>query len=216
MPKIRFYISITLSICLFISSLGFSQKQNYTTKELFFKRIKSMDDIEQFKCSLKITERGKKDPLSNLMRQDQHHTINKMGFDYFSAIVKYIAVKTGKRFDDRFKTEDGERYNTRPCYKVSIITKNYEYNTYTVGDNESITSIARKFFISEYKTLKVNPKLNDYFDILKKGRVLKVPNTYAKDVTLNIDRLYYLRIDIKVSDDKGLFEQYDYFYLQVS
>jgi len=59
-----------------------------------------------------------------------------------------------------------------------------------------------------------NPKLNDYFDILKKGRVLKVPNTYAKDVTLYIDRLYYLPIGIKVSDDKKLFEQYDYFYLQ--
>jgi len=60
MPGIRIYIPITFSICLFISSLGFSQKQNYTTKELVFKMIKSMDDIERFKYSLKITERGKK------------------------------------------------------------------------------------------------------------------------------------------------------------
>jgi outer membrane lipoprotein-sorting protein len=64
--------------------------------------------------------------------------------------------------------------------------------------------------------LEVNPKLNDYFHILKKGQVLKVPNAYAKHVTLYIDQLYFLPISIKILDDKGLFEQYDYHFLQVN
>ena len=156
------------------------------------------------------------DPLGSLMRQDQHHTLNEMGFDYFSSIVEYMALKVGDRFDQYFKLEGEERYNNRPCYKITINNKDYGYENYTVGDKESITTIARKLHISEYKILEVNPKLSDYFDILKKGQVLKVPNAYAKDVVLYIDQLYHLPIGVKVSDDKGLFEQYDYFFLQVN
>ena len=85
-----------------------------------------------------------------------------------------------------------------------------------MGNNESITTIARKLHISEYMILEVNPKLNDYFDILKKGQVLKVPNAYAKHVTLYIDQLYFLPIGVKIFDDKSLYEQYDYHYLQVN
>ncbi len=156
------------------------------------------------------------DPLGSLMRQDQHHTLNEMGFDYFSSIVEYMALKVNDRFDQYFKLEGEERYNNRPCYKITITNKDYGYDTYTVGNNESITTIARKLHISEYKILEVNPKLADYFDILKKGQVLKVPNAYAKDVVLYIDQLYNLPIGVKISDDKGLFEQYDYFFLQVN
>lgn len=156
------------------------------------------------------------DPLGSLMRQDQHHTINEMGFDYFSSIVEYMALKVSDRFDQYFKLEGEERYNNRPCYKITINNKDYGYENYTVGDRESITTIARKLHISEYKILEVNPKLTDYFDILKKGQVLKVPNAYAKDVVLYIDQLYNLPIGVKISDDKGLFEQYDYFFLQVN
>lgn len=264
----RSFTLVLLCSCLFMSRLGYSQKTEHSAKELIFKMIKSIDAVDRFKYSLKITERGKKgfnhyessvklcrsprklyvyikgieliwvngwngnkayvkpnsfpyinlslDPLGSLMRQDQHHTINEMGFDYFASIVEYMALKVGDKFDQYFKLEGEERYNNRPCYKITITTKDYGYENYTVGDRESITTIARKLHISEYKILEVNPKLNDYFDILKKGQVLKVPNAYAKDVVLYIDQLYNLPIGVKVSDDKGLFEQYDYFFLQVN
>lgn len=156
------------------------------------------------------------DPLGFLMRQDQHHTLNEMGVDYFASIIEYIALKKMEHFDTYFKLESEERVNNRPCYKIIIDNKDFGYENYTVGDNESITSIARKLHISEYMILEVNPKLNDYFHILKKGQVLKVPNAYAKHVTLYIDQLYFLPISIKILDDKGLYEQYDYHFLQVN
>lgn len=156
------------------------------------------------------------DPLGYLMRQDQHHTLNEMGFDYFGSIIEYISNKVGDKFDSYFKLEGEERYNNRPCYKITITNHDFGYENYTVGANESITSIARKLHISEYMILEVNPKINDYFDILKKGQVLKVPNAYAKDVTLWIDQLYFLPIGVKIFDDKSLFEQYDYHFLQVN
>jgi outer membrane lipoprotein-sorting protein len=264
--KIVFYTAI---VCfLLFSGSAFSQKPPLTTKEIIFKMIKTIEDLDRLKYSLKIIERGKKgynhyessvklnrkprkiylyikgiellwvsgwnnnkayvkpnsfpyvnlslDPLGFLMRQDQHHTLNEMGVDYFGGLIEYMALKNGNKFDNYFKLEGEERINNRPCYKVIIDNKDFGYETYTIGDNESITSIARKLHISEYMILEVNPKFKDYFDILKKGQTIKVPNAYAKHVTLYIDQLYFLPISIKILDDKGLYEQYDYHFLQVN
>jgi len=156
------------------------------------------------------------DPSGSLMRQDQHHTINEMGFDYFGSIIERTALKLGDKFDQYFKLEGEERYNNRPCYKVTITNKDFGYTTYTVGNNESITSIARKLNVSEYMIVENNPRIKDYFDILASGQKLKVPTWYARDVVIYIDQLYFLPIGIKVSDDKGLFEEYNYYFLQVN
>jgi len=156
------------------------------------------------------------DPMGSLMRQDQHHTINEMGFDYFGAIIDFSVKKLGDKFDDYFTYEGEERVNNRPCYKVIINNKDFGYTNYTVGAGESITSIARKFYVSEYMILEANPRFNDYFDELKKGEVVKVPTWYAKNVTIYIDQLYFLPIGVKIYDDKGLFEEYNYHSLLVN
>jgi outer membrane lipoprotein-sorting protein len=268
MLKSKIVVYTILACLLFFSGFALAQKPSLNTKEIVFKMIKTIEDLERLKYSLKIIERGKKgynhyessvklsrkprkiylyikgiellwvsgwnnnkayvkpssfpyinlslDPLGFLMRQDQHHTLNEMGVDYFGGLIEYMALKNGNKFDNYFKLEGEERINNRPCYKVIIDNKDFGYETYTVGENESITSIARKLHISEYMILEVNPKFKDYFDILKKGQTIKVPNAYAKHVTLYIDQLYFLPISIKILDDKGLYEQYDYHFLQVN
>jgi LysM domain/Protein of unknown function (DUF1571) len=268
MPKNTLKLFVTLCFAIVFAKPLLAQKTSMTSKEVIFKMVKTIKEVERLKYSLKIIERGKKgynhygssvklcrsprkiylyiggiellwksgwngnkayvkpnsfpyvnlslDPLGNLMRQDQHHTLNEMGFDYFGSIIEFIAAKVGDNFDEYFKLEGEERYNNRPCYKVTITNKDFGYENYTVGVGESITSIARKLHISEYMILEVNPKFNDYFDVLKKGQIIKVPTHYAKDVTLYIDQLYFLPIGVKIMDDKGLFEQYDYHFLQVN
>ena len=156
------------------------------------------------------------DPMGNLMRQDQHHTLNEMGYDYFAGIIQHAVEKLDSKFDDYIQLEGEERINNRLCYKVTINNKDFTYKDYVIGERESITSIARKFFIAEYMILEKNPKFNDYFDILKKGQIIKIPTWYCKTVTLYIDQFYFLPISIKVSDDKGLFEEYNYHFLQVN
>ncbi len=156
------------------------------------------------------------DPMGNLMRQDQHHTINEMGYDYFADIIDYSIIKIGNDFDNAFKLIGEERINNRPCYKISIDNKNFGYMDYTVGENESITSIARKHYVSEYMILEKNPKFKDYFDILKKGQVIKIPTWYCKSLFIYIDQFYFLPLSLKINDDKGLFEEYNYHFLQVN
>jgi hypothetical protein len=156
------------------------------------------------------------DPMGSLMRQDQHHTLNEMGFDYFASIIQNTVDKLGPRFDDYFEVEGQERMNNRPCYKVIINNHDFQWVDYKIGAGESITSIARKFFVPEYLILEKNPNFNDYFDILEPGKIIKIPTWYAKRVTMYIDELYYLPISIKIEDDKGLFEEYNYHHLQVN
>ena len=107
------------------------------------------------------------DPMGNLMRQDQHHTLNEMGYDYFAAIIEYNKFKIGDKFDEYFKLVGEEKVNNRYCYKIIIDNKDFGYVDYTIGEHESITTIARKFFIAEYMILEKNPKFKDYFDLLK-------------------------------------------------
>lgn len=156
------------------------------------------------------------DPMGNLMRQDQHHTLNEMGYDYFASIIQNTVDRLGDKFDEVFSVEGTERINNRPCYKIVIDNKDFKYVDYTIGEGESITSIARKFHIAEYMILEKNPKFKDYFDILRKGQVIKIPNWYCRTVVMYIDELYFLPIRMKVSDDKGLFEEYNYHFLQVN
>ncbi len=141
------------------------------------------------------------DPMGDLMRQDQHHTLNEMGYDYFASIIQNTVDKLGDKFNSVFELAGQERVNNRPCYKIIIDNKDFKYVDYTIGEGESITSIARKFFVPEYLILEKNPKFKDYFDILKKGQVIKIPNWYCRSVVMYVDELYFLPISIKVNDD---------------
>lgn len=153
------------------------------------------------------------DPSGSLMRQDQHHTLNELGFDYLGGIIAQNAKISGNNFDDCFKLGTDEIVNNRYCWKMTINNFDFTYKNYTVQKGENLIKIARKFFISEYMILENNqPKVDDYKDV-KEGQVIKIPTAYAKNVTLYIDKQTCLPVSNRVFDDKGLFEQYDYFNL---
>lgn len=156
------------------------------------------------------------DPMGNLMRQDQHHTLNEMGYHYFASVIEYNKYKIGDKFDEYFKLIGEEKINNRLCYKVVIDNKDFSFVDYTVGEHESITTIARKFFIAEYMIVEKNPKFKDYFDLLKKGQVIKIPTWYCKSVVMYIDKQYFLPISLTILDDRGLFEEYNYHSLIVN
>ena len=60
MLKVKNYIYIALFFSLFISNITVAQKPSTTAKDVIFKMVKSITDLERLKYSLKIIERGKK------------------------------------------------------------------------------------------------------------------------------------------------------------
>ena len=194
MFKTRVLLYISIFWCFIFGSVSFAQKTPAsapTPKEVIFKMIKSIQDLERLKYSLKIVERGKKgynhyessvklnrkprkiylyikgiellwvagwnnnkayvkpnsfpyinlslDPLGFLMRQDQHHTLNEMGVDYFGSVIEYIALKYGDKFDQYFKLEGEERI--KMLVNLFFVVLNY----FILIDNSFVTHLDTLF-----------------------------------------------------------------------
>ena len=57
--------------------------------------------------------------------------------------------------------------------------------------------------------------VNNYRDV-KAGQKIKVPNVYGNKLILYIDKELFIPRVIKVYDEKGLFESYEYHDLEVN
>jgi len=155
------------------------------------------------------------DPYGSIMRKDQHHTIHEMGFQYLADILKDGMKRAGDKLDKYFVVVGEEKLNGRNCYKLAISFPDFAWGTYTVKKGENLTTIARKLRISEYMVLMNNPKISWYNDV-KEGQIIQVPNAYGKLTILLIDKELLLPVSNKVFDDRGLFETYEYHDLEIN
>jgi len=156
------------------------------------------------------------DPMGSLMRDNQHHTINEIGFSYFASVIKYSMQITGDEFDDYFKCGGSINWDNHDCYFITAEYPDFKSVDYTVQEGETIISIARKLKVSDYMILELNAdKVNNYRDV-RVNQKIKVPNVYGKKMILYIDKELFIPRVIKVYDDKGLFESYEYHDLQLN
>ena len=149
------------------------------------------------------------DPYGSLMRNNNHHTVHEVGFDYINGIVQYIEDKSGADFEKYFQYKGDTVFNNRKCYRILIDYTPYAYVNYTVKPGENLISIAYKLFVSDYMIMSINDGVDSYHDV-KAGQVIKVPNAYSKKTYLFIDQETFLPIVQIMYDDKGLFSQYEF------
>ena len=151
---------------------------------------------------------------SSTLHKDQHHTINDVGFDYLTGIIKDAIQRCGTRFDEYFKYEGDVKWNNLNCCKVVITDNAYKFSSYIAGKDETVISIAQKLKLSEFKIAELN-KLSDFGNV-KQGRVLVIPSSYARVTELLVDKQTWLPLSTKVYDNEGLFEAYDYMNLKIN
>ncbi|MES2285870.1 MAG: DUF1571 domain-containing protein [Bacteroidota bacterium] len=155
------------------------------------------------------------DPMGSLMRKNQHHTIHELGMEYLAEILKDAMKNYAETLEKHFVILGEEKYMGRTCYKLSIAFPDFEWAPYIVKKNETIITIANKLHVSEYMILEKNPQADWYNDVVE-GQVIQVPNAYAKLFLLMIDKELMVPISEKIYDDKGLFETYEFYNLQVN
>ncbi len=110
------------------------------------------------------------DPMGNLMRENQHHTIHEIGFTYFANIIKNYMTVAGDKFDDYFKGGGTITWNGRVCYIVNAEYPYFRYEEYTVQRGEDLVSISKKLKVSDYMLLEINgPKVKNYNDVKAYG-----------------------------------------------
>ena len=155
------------------------------------------------------------DPMGALMRKNQHHTIHELGMEYIAEIIKNGMKHYGVMLYKHFVIMGEEKHFGRNCYKLSATFPDFKWLPYTVKKNETIISIANKFSVSEFMILEKKQGATDYKDV-KEGEVILVPNVYAKLFFVMIDKEKMLPISVEIFDDKGLFESYEFYNLQVN
>jgi hypothetical protein len=147
------------------------------------------------------------DPIGKRVRNNHHHTIFELGYAYFVSVVNEIIKKQKNILTISFEGE--ANMNNHQCYKISITNDSFKYINYTVKQGDNLTSIAKQHFLNDYMLLEINPDI-DYYDDVKSGQVIQIPNMYAKSITLFLDKQLMLPVLIDIYDDKGLYASYVY------
>lgn len=149
------------------------------------------------------------DPYGALMRKDQHHTIFDLGLEHIGIVIANTIVKAPKDFDKHFSYAGTIIHNQQECYQLLINYPDYKYIEYITPKGETITDIARKLNTSDFKIRQKN-NLGGYYTTLKEGKKLLIPTPYANKVILYLDKKTYLPQSVKVYDEEGLYEAYDF------
>jgi len=154
------------------------------------------------------------DPSGNLMRKNQHYTLNELGYAFIGKSVA-LTINKDKEGLNNFKYHGKVIKNEYNCYFLEYENTNYTYANYTVGEKETASLIAYKLCVNDYLLRNKNDLLND-FGFLKKGTVLKVPTLYCKKAVLYIDDKLLLPVALSLYDDMGLFESYEYTNIEIN
>ncbi len=145
---------------------------------------------------------------SSLARKDAHHPITNIGFDYLMGLLSEFIKASGEKFYSYISVSDTVKWDNRSCIILKFDYTDYRIVDYTVKQNEDIIQIADKLRLNDYSILVLNPSIDD-FDDVKPGQVIKVPNFYCRSIEFYIDRISWLPIKQKISDGKGLYENYE-------
>jgi len=147
------------------------------------------------------------DPYGSLMRRNQHHTVYDSGFDLMIKILKYEL--SSKLSEDRLERKEDVVWKGRKMYHLELKNDDYNIVSYNVKTDENLDDIADKLHINAYAIIELNEEVNDYEDV-EEGQEIGVPSHYAKSMTLFIDKETHLPLVIKVFDQYGLYEKYEY------
>lgn len=155
------------------------------------------------------------DPSGNIMRKNQHYSLNELGFEFIGKSIALTISKDKEGGINNFSYLGKVMKNGYNCYLLEYENKNYAYTNYTVGEKETASIIALKLCVNDYLLRHKNDLLND-FGFLKKGTVLKVPTLYCKKAILYIDDRLMLPVALSLYDDIGIFESYEYTNIEIN
>jgi hypothetical protein len=154
------------------------------------------------------------DPHGNLMRKNQHYTINELGFEFISKSIAFTISKD-KEGSKHFKYHGKIKKNGINCYFIEYENPHYSYVDYTIGKKETVTSLSYKLCVNDYLVRYKNDLIND-FGFLKEGKVIKVPTLYCKKAVVYLAENTMLPISLSLFDDVGLFESYEFTNIEIN
>ena len=155
------------------------------------------------------------DPYGAIMRRNQHHTIFDLGFHYIARTLETTIKKSPKDFDKHFAYAGTLFFNKEDCYQILINYPEYKYIEHITQKGETVTSIAHLYNTSDFK-IRYKNDLTSYFGAIKEGKRLLIPVPYSNKAILLINKSTFLPVSIKIYDEEGLFESYEFYNIQIN
>jgi outer membrane lipoprotein-sorting protein len=149
------------------------------------------------------------DPYGSTMRENQHHTLLNSGYDHVVSILEHLYVKYSAQIESMTKIEGSIVWENNNCWIVSLTNPYFKYVNYTAQKGETLLTIANKFKLSEHMMMEKNPSVRSYTESLA-GKTLSIPNDYSSKMILYIDKVRMIPLLMKVYDNEGLYEHYEY------
>ncbi|MCB0687280.1 MAG: DUF1571 domain-containing protein [Saprospiraceae bacterium] len=151
----------------------------------------------------------KLDPQGSTMLKNQHHTVKDAGFDLVIGILEHLFEKYRPELQEMLTLESNIEYQGHLCHRITFTNQYFHYVDYAVGPGENMLTIGRKRNVSSYLILARNKNFDSYFDV-DEGDQLSIPSDYSPKMELLIDQKRLIPLSIKVYDEHGLFEHYEY------
>lgn len=155
------------------------------------------------------------DPYGSVMRKDQHHTIFDLGSGYIGTTIENTILRAPKEFDKHFAYAGIVTFDNKECYQIVINYPEYKHIEYTTTKGETVTSLAKKFHTSDFK-IRYKNNLSSYFGEITEGTKLSIPVPYSNKAILFVDKKTFVPLNIKVYDEGGLFESYEFYNMKTN
>lgn len=148
------------------------------------------------------------DPMGSTMRENQHHTIFESGYEYLMSVLEHLTAKYHRELENLVIKSGPVEWDGHSCWVITFENPHFRYAPYTTKQGENLLTIAKEHKLSEHMILEKN-NLSDYLNV-PAGKTLQVPNDYSPKLELYVDQERFIPLVMKVYDDKGLYEYYEY------
>lgn len=143
--------------------------------------------------------------------KESHHFVTDSGFGMTINLMRTTEQKIkdkGEKFEDYFVYKGEVDWNGMKCYKLIVQKKDFQYVTHTATKDELLMDLCSRLCVPEY--LVAGKNKIPHGGSVKTGKAITVPNAFAKEVVLYVDKVSYMPVVQMVYDEKGLYEQYEF------
>jgi hypothetical protein len=156
------------------------------------------------------------DPNGKLMHKGQHQTIERLGFTYLGNTIYHGYLQSPDAVQKYSKYNGDTTIEGYSCNIIYINFPDFHYYTILVKDKgQTINSIADQYYLNNYEVLTAN-HMSSYEEEIDAGKIIKIPNHYAKTIVLYLRKEGSLPVYLRIYDDQGLFETYWFKDIQVN
>ncbi len=153
-------------------------------------------------------------PLGKVMMEDRHQTIYEAGFYAIADILGAVLEEYFDNLDEIIHYYGVDYVSGIKCHHLAVEIPDFRFIDYITRNGETVASIAEKRKISRYMIMENNSSLSNSRKALG-TRKIEIPTCYAKRFDLYIDVEHLVPTVLKIYDDKGLYESFEFSKIQL-